>query len=133
MQKRMITGFICLFAIIMLEGVAFYSQSAAAEKQISISLKTHKGFYLVAEKGGGGAVNANRKKAREWETFTLIDLNGGHLYPRDKIHLKTYNGKHYVVAEGGGGGVVRADSTIPRELETFVIDEYIFPQAHTGR
>ena len=105
-------------------------QKTSPAVRMPVHLKTHKGFYLVAEKGGGGAVNANRKKAREWETFTLIDLNGGPLYPGDKIHLKTYNGKHYVVAEGGGGGVVRADSTIPQELETFVIDEYFPPGSY---
>jgi hypothetical protein len=37
-----------------------------------IALQTDTGFYLVAEGGGGGTVNANRRVADAWETFTVV-------------------------------------------------------------
>lgn len=37
----------------------------------SIALRVHNGQYVVAENGGGGAINANRYVAMEWETFTI--------------------------------------------------------------
>ena len=36
-----------------------------------VRLRAYDGRYVVAESGGGGAVNANRWSAREWETFTI--------------------------------------------------------------
>jgi len=41
-----------------------------------IHLKTVNGHYVCAENGGGGLVVANRREARERETFTLYDLTG---------------------------------------------------------
>jgi len=87
----------------------------------SIRLLSDKGYYLVADNGGGGLLRANTKKAGPWTAFTLVDLNGGKLASGDKIQLKTSDGKHYVVAEGGGGQSVLANRSIPREWETFVI------------
>jgi hypothetical protein len=151
MLKRMITGFIWLFAIVFLEGIALYSHGAEltslkllSSNRILVHLKTHKGFYIVAEKGGGGPVFANRRQAREWETFTLIDINGGQLMSGDRVNLMTYDGKHYLVAEGGGGREVKADRTKARQWETFTISKIsgngtinygdkISLQAHNGQ
>jgi peptidyl-Lys metalloendopeptidase len=85
------------------------------------SLMASNGNYVVAEGGGGGAVNANRVEARTWETFILIDRNGGYLMSGDSVNLGTYDGKHFLVAEGGGGREVKADRTGARAWETFTI------------
>ena len=80
------------------------------------------GFFVVAEGGGGDVVNANRGAIGSWETFTLIDLNGGSLESGDLVHIQSVNG-HFVVAEGGGGDVVNANRTVPLEWETFRIEK----------
>ncbi len=86
-----------------------------------IHLKAHNGQYMVAEEGGGGEVKADRDAAGEWETFTLIDLNGGRLVDGDRVHLRTSDGTHYLVAEDGGGREVKADRTEAGAWETFTI------------
>lgn len=78
------------------------------------------GYFVVAEGGGGDVVNANRLAIGSWETFTLIDLNGGSLDNGDLVHIQSVNG-HFVVAESGGGDVVNANRTVPLEWETFRI------------
>lgn len=40
----------------------------------TINLRTMYGRFLCAEKGGGGAVHADRTAAAEWERFTLVDV-----------------------------------------------------------
>lgn len=85
------------------------------------SLAASNGKYVVAEGGGGGAVNANRAEARAWETLTLVDINGGSLTSGDTVNLGTHDAKHFVVAEGGGGREVKADRAWPRSWETFVM------------
>jgi murein DD-endopeptidase MepM/ murein hydrolase activator NlpD len=74
--------------------------------------------FVVAENGGGGVVNANRVEAREWETFTLLDLNEGELMNGDLISLRASAGT-FVVAEGGGGQELKADRAVPSTWETF--------------
>jgi len=79
------------------------------------------GYFVVAEGGGGGVVNANRVAIGPWETFLVIDLNGGALESGDLVNIQTVAG-YFVVAEGGGGDVVNANRTVPLEWETFRID-----------
>jgi hypothetical protein len=43
----------------------------APSTKTGITLRTCNGYFLCAENGGGGAVNANRPSAGEWETFTI--------------------------------------------------------------
>ncbi len=95
--------------------------SSAKSHQMRVNLKTHKGFYLVAEKGGGGTVLAKFKKAHKWATFTLIDINGGKLMSGDRVRFMSYSRKHYLVAEGGGGREVKANRTKATQWETFTI------------
>ena len=99
------------------QGAVFQTKSA----NIPAQFKTAKGFYIVAEGGGGGEVNANQTAPKGWETFTLIDLNGGQLNSGDSIQIKTDNKKHYWVAIGGGGQNLQANRTVPEEWETFKI------------
>lgn len=80
------------------------------------------GFFVVAEGGGGGVVNANRTGVGSWETFTLIDVNGGSLESGDLVNIQTVGG-YFVVAEGGGGDVVNANRTFADAWETFRIEK----------
>ena len=78
------------------------------------------GHYLVAEGGGGGAINANRPVAQGWETFTILDRNDGALVSGDLVHVRTQNG-HIIQAEQGGGGAVNAGTFNQLSWETFRI------------
>jgi hypothetical protein len=80
------------------------------------------GYYVVAEGGGGDVVNCNRTAVGPWETFTLIDLNGGALESGDLVNIQSVGG-YYVVAEGGGGDVVNANRTQAQAWETFRIEK----------
>jgi beta-glucanase (GH16 family) len=67
------------------------------------------GKFVCAENGGGGAVNANRDQALDWETFRVIKLTPGDAVVRDgdQIALQTKTSGLFVSAlEGGGGGLV---------------------------
>ena len=80
------------------------------------------GYYVVAEGGGGDAVNANRTAIGSWETFTLLDLNGGSLESGDLVTIRSTGG-YYMVAEGGGDDVVNCNRTEPFSWETFRIQK----------
>lgn len=80
------------------------------------------GYFVVAEGGGGSVVNANRGAVGPWETFTVIDLNGGALESGDLINIQSVGG-YFVVAEGGGGDVVNANRTQAQTWETFRIEK----------
>ncbi|WP_208726100.1 M12 family metallopeptidase [Corallococcus terminator] len=86
----------------------------------TISLRALRGHYVVAEGGGGGAVNANRAAVGAWERFQLVDRNGFELQTGDLIHLQTASG-NYVMAVNGGGAGVTATPTAPGNYETFRI------------
>jgi hypothetical protein len=77
--------------------------------------------WMVAEQGGGGAVNANRTVPSIWETFEIIDLNGGDLVTGDPVALRTFDGIHYLQATGSGGSSVNATPTAIGPWETFII------------
>jgi beta-glucanase (GH16 family) len=93
---------------------------AESVTQSGITLKTVGNEFLVAENGGGGIVNANRDVASAWETFQLVDINGGALQSGDLVLLQASNG-NYFSAENGGGGIVDANRTTPLDWETFRI------------
>jgi hypothetical protein len=80
------------------------------------------GHFVVAEGGGGSVVNADRSAIGSWETFTLIDLNGGSLESGDLVNIQSVGG-YFVVAEGGGGDVVNANRTGAFAWETFRIEK----------
>jgi len=72
----------------------------------NVSFKTAaKGLYVVAENGGSGIIGASRSAVGPWETFRLVDLNGGSLTSGDVVNLASDQGT-YVVAENGGGGTL---------------------------
>jgi hypothetical protein len=86
----------------------------------AVGFRTDNGHYLVAESGGGERAYANRTSQGLWETFTLIDMNGGSLQSGDRIRLQAYNG-YYVVAELGGGDTVNANRWTLGAWEEFKI------------
>ena len=85
--------------------------------------------WVVAENAGGGAVNANRTIPSIWETFEIIDLNGGQLITGDPVALRTFDGVHYVQAAGGGGSSVNAIATAVGPWEVFTILKQTGPGA----
>lgn len=84
------------------------------------ALRSYNGSYVAAEGGGGGVVNANRPRPLEWETYNIIDLNGGDLVSGDYVNIQTWSG-HYLCAEWGGGYELNATRTAAREWETFQV------------
>jgi mannan endo-1,4-beta-mannosidase len=86
---------------------------ATAAALLSVNLRTWSGHYLVADKGGGAALQAYSTWAKAWETFTLSDLNGGTLVSGDLITLRGPSGE-WVSADKGGGGALYVNA--PHEL-----------------
>jgi hypothetical protein len=85
----------------------------------TINLQSVGGYYVVAENGGGGDVNANRTSAGSWETFEVVDFNNGALTSGDGVAILT-SGLWYLSADGCGGGALKAwGSGPPGNCETF--------------
>ncbi len=118
-QLRMLLRILVLVVLFAFPAVSPFGQ-AQAPTEAKVFLRASNGQYVVAEGGGGGVVNANRSQAGAWETFTLIDKNGGPLVNGDPVNLRSANGP-FVVAEGGGGREVLANRTVAGAWETFVI------------
>jgi beta-glucanase (GH16 family) len=57
--------------------------------------------YVGAENGGGGGVYADRYAPQGWETFELVDRNGGDLVDGDLVNLKTSGGQFLSATSGG--------------------------------
>jgi hypothetical protein len=77
-----------------------------------VALRTEvTGNYLSAVDAGGGEVNASATVAQEWESFELVDANGGDLLDGDVVYLRAYDGASYVRAVDGGGAGVDATAT----------------------
>jgi hypothetical protein len=98
-------------------GTVAIPQTGAQSRLVALETAVEHRF-LVAEKGGGGVVNANRAVARSWESFTLVDLDGGELGDGDSFQLAAFNGQ-FVSAVDGGGGAVLADRDSVGPWETF--------------
>ena len=86
-----------------------------------IHLKANNGQYVVAEGGGGDAVNANRDVPLAWETFALFDPDDGDLNSGDDVYLRSSR-RLYLGAEGGGGGRLVANGTCTKPWSKFVIE-----------
>jgi hypothetical protein len=112
---------VSLGGVALANSLIWINEASAASTSYTVSFRTYSGkHYVVAEDGGGGAVNANRTVIGPWEKFTLVDLNGGEVKSGDAVNIRASNGM-YVVAEGGGGGAVNANRTTPGPWEKFVI------------
>src|SRR5262245_42919266 len=93
---------------------------SAESTTLPVTLQTINGKFIVAENGGAGIVNANRDVAAAWESFQLVDNNGGSLDSGDLVFLRAGNG-NFFSAENGGGGIVNANRAQPFDWETFRI------------
>jgi hypothetical protein len=84
------------------------------------SLASSGGLFLVAEGGGGGAVDANRDAIGPWETFQIEVLDPGALSDGSRVHFRTFDG-HYLGADGGGGHGLSATRDVAGSWETFTL------------
>ncbi len=91
-----------------------------AAQAVDVQLRAWNGQWVVAEGGGGGAVNANRSGAGVWETFGLLDLNGGSLSHGDPVALRAHDGAHFLGTPGGGALDARATSA--GAAQAFVVE-----------
>lgn len=94
--------------------------SALSATQLTITLETYSNNFLVADKGGGAAMMAYSTQAKEWETFTLTDQNGGALTSGDVVTLKSVGGQ-WASADKGGGGAITFTAPWEKAWEQFRI------------
>ena len=95
--------------------------SGLSTSEFRVALRTtERDLYVVAEGGGGGVVNANRPARGPWETFTLLDFNGGTLEDGDEVALRSDDG-HWLSAEGGGGSTLSAKGAGANAWERFTL------------
>ncbi|HTA92375.1 MAG TPA: chitinase [Polyangiaceae bacterium] len=78
------------------------------------------GNFLGAQNDGGGAVIATATVAQAWETFSLLDVNGGSLDSGDSVFIRAGNGQ-YFQALNGGGSTLNAGSNNTLGWETFKV------------
>jgi hypothetical protein len=78
------------------------------------------GTFLGAQNNGGGAVLASATAAQGWETFSLVDVNGGALVSGDTVNVKAGGGQ-FLRALNGGGGAVDFTATAAQGWEAFQI------------
>ena len=83
-----------------------------------VSLRAPTGHYVCAEENGGLAVVANRSELGAWETFTLVDVNGGSLSSGDQIRISTSLGYAFCADDGGA---LNASRMMSGDWELFTI------------
>jgi len=96
------------------------TEKALAASQLTVTLQTWSGHYLVADKGGGADLMAYSTVPKEWETFTLTDVNGGSLVSGDVVTLQSISGQWGSALNGGGGGI-QFTATAPQSWEQFTV------------
>jgi hypothetical protein len=92
-----------------------------------VHLRTSNGHYLCAEGGGGGAVDATRTAAAQWETFDLQLVFAPFVGPLGTLRAANND---YVCAEGGGNGPIVANRPSAAAWETFRIEGLTGTTAH---
>jgi predicted chitinase len=85
-----------------------------------VSFRTQVGYFVGASNDGGSTVIATATVAQAWETFSLIDINGGSLASGDSVYIKAGNGQ-YFQALNGGGSSLNAGSNNTQAWETFKV------------
>jgi GH18 family chitinase len=85
---------------------------ADASTFYDVALRTEvTGNYLSAVDAGGGELNAEATTMQEWESFQLVDVDGGELLDGDEVYLLAFDGASYVRAMDGGGAGVDVTAT----------------------
>jgi hypothetical protein len=83
-------------------------------------LATLNNTYVGATNNGGSSVVATATTVQAWETFSLVDINGGSLESGDSVYVKAGNGQ-YFQALNGGGSSLNAGSNNAQAWETFKV------------
>ncbi|HXI57330.1 MAG TPA: glycoside hydrolase family 16 protein [Polyangia bacterium] len=95
--------------------------TSAALTQTAITLQTLLvPRFVGAANNGGGAVTATAIDAQAWETFALVDINGGSLDSGDRVFIRAGNGQ-YLQAANGGGSTLSAGGNDTQAWETFTL------------
>jgi len=104
-----------MFSTLMTVGLFFGGEKAKAYVDgCTVSFQVDNEQYIVAEEGGGGAVNANRSAIGVWEQFVVTNVNAG------RVTLRTHNG-NYLSATNGGGSTFNALPSGAGDWEKFTI------------
>src|SRR5215813_9310230 len=125
MKAFPITGSSLLIAVLLGAVVAPSSTASAKNAPIVCAIQTSNGHYLTAMDGGGrikDAIRTNATHARNWEKFTLEDLDLG--TEVITYGIRTANGQYLTAVDGGGrtSDVIHSDATQPRAWEQFVFE-----------
>jgi hypothetical protein len=70
----------------------------------NVSFQASNGMYMVAEGNGPGVINANSTIVGAWESFRLMDANGGVLHHGDPAYIQTTTNWVFTAYNGGGSG-----------------------------
>ncbi|HEX6097344.1 MAG TPA: hypothetical protein VF432_13530 [Thermoanaerobaculia bacterium] len=88
-----------------------------------VTFKTYDGVhYLSARYGGGNYIHAEATAPSTYETFSMVDENGGSLMSGDTVYMQVHEGQ-YISADQGGGGDVVAVYFTPVIWERFIIEK----------
>ena len=101
--------------------LAAISLTGYAASEYRVAMQAGSGHYLSAVNNGGGDVNASGGALDLWESFTLIDTNGGKLEHGDPVHIWT-SAARYFHAEHAGGANLTATAPHALSWETFHIE-----------
>src|SRR5260221_8898639 len=69
--------------------------------------------YVGALNNGGGAVSATAAVAQAWESFALVDSNGGSLESGDSVFIQAGNGQYFQALNGGGATLNAGSNNTP--------------------
>jgi FKBP-type peptidyl-prolyl cis-trans isomerase FkpA len=86
----------------------------------TIGLRAGSGQFLSVENNGNALVQANKSSMGPWETFRLLDVNGGALVSGDTVRIETTSGWGFAPTAGSLGAVVSPGQSIVEEQ--FVIE-----------
>ena len=93
--------------------------SATSSTEIAgVTFNVPNGQFIGAQGNGGSTVIATATVAQAWETFTLIDQNGGTLNSGDLVFIRAGGGQ-YFQALNGGGSTLNAASQNQLDWESF--------------
>jgi hypothetical protein len=110
---------------------ALLAAETSAGTSVRMGLRASNGQWVCAELTGSRAVVANRNDMGPWETFNLIDLNGGHLMSGDRLAIQSADSRFFC-AESGGGSTVVANRLSPYAWEEFRLVRAAGPGAVTA-